>query len=128
MQLADVNVLLTALNVDSPQHPASSEWLRARLASAELFAVSELILSSVVRIATNRSVYAVPSSLETVLAFADAMRRAPNARVVSPARHHWTLFSGLCLRYGIVGPDVTDAYLAALAIEHSCEFVTDRFL
>jgi uncharacterized protein len=37
---------------------------------------------------------------------------------------HWGIFSALCRVTGSVGNAVADAYLAALAIEHGCEFVT----
>ena len=40
----------------------------------------------------------------------------------APTRRHWDVFVGLCA--SIQGPLVTDAYLAALAIEHGCELVT----
>lgn len=37
---------------------------------------------------------------------------------------HWMIFRGLVLETGIRGSDTTDAYLAALAMEHSCEWWT----
>ena len=37
-------------------------------------------------------------------------------------RRHWELFTGLCC--DIKGPLVTDACIAASAIEHGCELVT----
>ncbi len=42
--------------------------------------------------------------------------------LVMPSRRHWDLFVELCAN--IQGPLVTDAYLAALAMEHGCELVT----
>ncbi len=39
-----------------------------------------------------------------------------------PSGRHWVLFTGLCR--DIKGPLVTDAYIAALSIEHGCELVT----
>lgn len=39
-----------------------------------------------------------------------------------PGRRHWALFTGLCRNIRV--PLVTDAYIAALAIEHWCELVT----
>src|ERR1700675_5054814 len=40
----------------------------------------------------------------------------PRAVLVMPSRTHWDLFLKLC--NGIEGPLVTDAYVAALAIQH----------
>jgi predicted nucleic acid-binding protein len=41
---------------------------------------------------------------------------------VAPSRTHWDLFVKMCS--AIEGPLVTDAYVAALAIEHGCELIT----
>jgi len=41
---------------------------------------------------------------------------------VAPSRTHWDLFVKMC--NAIEGPLVTDAYVAALAIEHGCELIT----
>jgi hypothetical protein len=41
---------------------------------------------------------------------------------MTPGRRHWEIFAALCR--DIRGPLVTDAYVAALAIEHGCELVT----
>ncbi|MGE0592303.1 MAG: PIN domain-containing protein [Vicinamibacterales bacterium] len=46
----------------------------------------------------------------------------PRASLVTPGRRHWEIVTGLCR--DIKGPLVTDAYIAALAIEHRCELVT----
>lgn len=45
-------------------------------------------------------------------------------RITKPA---WTIFQNLVTSVGIRGSDTTDAYLAALAMEHDCEWwTTDR--
>ncbi|MGH9897050.1 MAG: PIN domain-containing protein [bacterium] len=51
-----------------------------------------------------------------------AWLRTLTEAVIEPSRRHWDIFVGLCT--SIQGPLVTDAYLAALAIEHGCELVT----
>ena len=37
---------------------------------------------------------------------------------------HWSIFERLCVSSGATGNLVPDAYLAALAIEHSCEWIS----
>lgn len=65
-----------------------------------------------------------PAPLESALAFASAVRDRPNAVPVSPGPRHWPIFLDLCREVGASGNLVPDAWLAALAIEQGCEFVT----
>ena len=41
-----------------------------------------------------------------------------------PGARHWAIFERLCKHAGAKGNLVADAYLAALAIERGCEWVT----
>ncbi len=56
--------------------------------------------------------------------FCDQVLSAPNCVRVEPGARHWSIFSRL-LRESAAGSKlVPDAYFAALAIEHGCEWVT----
>ncbi len=122
MQLADVNVLIYAHREDAPEHRRYAAWLQALTASGEPFALSDVVLSSFLRIVTNPRIFDPPTPMEPALAFCQRLVDWPRASLVTPGRRHWELFTGLC--QDIKGPLVTDAYLAALAIEHGCELVT----
>jgi predicted nucleic acid-binding protein len=63
-----------------------------------------------------------PSPMEAAVAFCQRLVDWPRAVMVAPSRRHWDVFVRLCAN--IHGPLVTDAYLAALAIEHGCELIT----
>ena len=52
------------------------------------------------------------------------LREHPDAVAVSPGPHHWRIFQEIATASGCRGPDTTDAYFAALAIEHGCEWWT----
>jgi len=60
---------------------------------------------------------------EEALAFADAVRSGPKAVPVSPGPRHWELFARMCIAGSARGNLVSDADLAALAIESGCELV-----
>lgn len=124
MILLDVNVLVHAFHEASPEHMAYREWLVATVANDEPFGLSELVLSGFVRIATHPRVFDPPAPVAEVLAFADVLRSQPNAVVVAPGVRHWEIFERLCAAVGAKGNLVADAYLAALAIESGCEWVT----
>jgi predicted nucleic acid-binding protein len=43
---------------------------------------------------------------------------------VEPGERHWDIFKRLCIDADIKGPRVTDAWYAALAIEHGCSLIS----
>ena len=44
--------------------------------------------------------------------------------IVEPGERHWSILRRLCFETEIRGPRVTDAWFAALAIEHACTWIT----
>ncbi len=122
MQLPDVNVLIYAHREDAPEHQRYAAWLRSLAAAAEPFALSEVVLASFLRIVTNRKIFEPPTPMATAVAFCQRLVERPRAVLITPTRQHWEIFVGLCA--DIEGPLVTDAYIAALAIEHACELMT----
>lgn len=124
MILCDVGVLLHAMVEKAAHHEiCRSELERLRSNPREL-ALSELILAAVVRIGTNPRVFDPCPTVDEVFAFVDALRAPSGVRHIAPGPHHWTIFKDLILAAGIRGSDTTDAYLAALALEHGCEWWT----
>lgn len=65
-----------------------------------------------------------PSTLEDALAFLEALHAQPHCRVLEPGPAHWRGFTDLCRQVNATGNLVPDTYLAALATEKGCEFVT----
>lgn len=127
MILCDVGVLLHALVQRSPHHQVCRRELERLRSNPREMAVSELVLAAVVRIATNPKVFRPCPTVDQVFTFVDALRAPPEARRIAPGPRHWTIFKDLVTSGGIRGADTTDAYLAALALEHGCEWwTTDR--
>ena len=127
MELADVKVLVYAHREDSAHHAACRTWLEEVINGAESFGVSELVLSGFVRVVTHPKVFTKPSSLADALEFTQQLRSQPNGVPVAPGPRHWEIFAELCVEAGAKGNLVPDAYLAAMAIEAGCEWVsTDR--
>lgn len=124
MILFDVNVLLNAHRVEQGDHEVARDLLQRTVADVRPYAVSEFILASFVRIATHRRALNPPTPLEEAVEFCNGLRSRPNARIVSPGPRHWGLFTDLCRRFDAAGNLASDAYLAALAIESGCEWVS----
>lgn len=124
MRLPDVNVLLYAFRDAALDHERYRAWLEATADAEEPFAVADVVLSGFVRVATHPRIFDPPASLDEAFAFARALRGAPTAVLVAPGPRHWDLFEKLCRDGGARGNLVSDAYLAALAIESGSELVT----
>lgn len=124
MTLADANVLLAAFRRDHTHHERCYAWLVSEVNGGARFAIAPTVLSSVVRIASNPRVFAKPSASAEALDFADTLLNAPDAVVVSPGPRHWSIFSGLVRGSSAKGDLVADAWLAALALEWGCVWVT----
>jgi uncharacterized protein len=122
--LPDVNVLLYAFRSDSPAHAAHRSWLQEVVNGDAAYGISPQVLSSVVRISTHPRIYAKPAKLDEALAFARVLLDQPNCSLVQPGARHWAIFESLCVASKVSGNLVQDAWLAALAIESGCEWIT----
>jgi uncharacterized protein len=124
MLIPDVNVFVSAHRTAGPGHGPVLAWLESALNGGESVGVSELVLSAVVRIVTNRRAFATPTPPELAVEFCAAMRNAPAARIVAPGWQHWDIFADLVRTTHATANLVPDAYLAALALENGATFVT----
>lgn len=124
MRLVDVNVLVYAARGEMSQHKACYEFVQAMVNGEETYAVTDVVITGFVRVVTNPRVFRTPTPLGRALTFADQVRGQRHAVPVNPGVRHWDIFTRLCRQVGARGGMVADAHLAALAIEHGCEFVT----
>ena len=124
MILPDVNILVYAHRRDMPDHSAYRDWLDTEVNAEAAFGLSDLVLSGFIRIVTHPRVFQAPTALHDALAFASQLRNQPNRIGVAPGARHWEIFAGLCVSAGAKGNLVPDAYFAALAIEHGCQWIT----
>jgi len=122
--LTDVNLLLYAHREEFDQHRRCKEWLERMIASREPFGMANIVLSGFIRIATHRKILSPPSTMAQAMEFASTVRSRPNCVPVNPGSRHWGLFIQFCALPDVKAGLVTDAYLAALAVEHGCEFAS----
>jgi toxin-antitoxin system PIN domain toxin len=120
----DVNVLVTASREDTAEHLRYRRWLEDLLGSGDPFAISELVLSGFLRVVTDGRIFRPGTPPEVAFAFTETVRNHPRCVVLRPMERHWEIFAHLCAITGATGKLIPDAYHAALAIEHRCEWVT----
>lgn len=124
MLLIDVNVLVRAHKEGTDQHAAYHRWLLEVLHDDAAFGMSDLVLNSFVRVVTHPKIFDMPSTLNDAFTFADTIRNRPNCVRIEPGPRHWGIFEQLCREADARGNLVTDAWLAALAIESGSEWIT----
>ncbi len=93
-------------------------------AGAEAAAVLWTYSCLTLRIVAHPRLFAPPTPVEAALAFAEAFRTQPNSVLIAPGGRHGAIFATLCRDAGAQRNLIPDAYLAALAIESGCEFIT----
>jgi uncharacterized protein len=105
-------------------HADHRDWLTSVVNGQAAYGMSEFILSSFVRTLTNPKAFNVPTELDEAIGAAERLRDRPNCVPVSPGPMHWEIFARLCRQAEAKGNLITDAYLAALAIEVGAEWIT----
>jgi toxin-antitoxin system PIN domain toxin len=118
VKLLDANILLYAYDSNSPRHSACRPWLDAALNSEETIALPWQTLLAFVRIATNPRAVRQPLSGPDACAIVNSWLDRLNVAVVGAGDRFWEIFQVQVLDAQVSGPLVTDAALAALAIEH----------
>jgi toxin-antitoxin system PIN domain toxin len=118
VKLLDANILLYAYDSDSPHHAACRAWLDAALNSEETIALPWQTLLAFVRIATNSRAVRQPLSGPDACGIVSSWLERPNVAVVGAGDRFWDIFQAQVSDAQVSGPLVTDAALAALALEH----------
>ena len=120
MILVDANLLIYAVDTDSPYHARASAWFAGLLSGTIPVALAWLVILAFVRITTRPGIMRRPQTPEQALGFIDEWLAQPYVSLVAPGDHHWPLLRNLLKTTGTAGNLVQDAHLAALAIEHGC--------
>ena len=124
MILVDANILLYAEDQLSPRHAAARSWWDAQLSMSSPVCLSWTVLGAFIRIGTNPSVFEHPLSLDQAISRVQSWLDQPCTRIIHPTERHWTVFRKMLLEGQAVANLVTDAHLAALAVEHGCELIS----
>lgn len=124
MIVPDVNLLVLAHREEMARHGEAHRWLGGVLDADTAFGMSELVLSGVLRVVTSPRIFDEPTPPEQAAAFVAHLVDQPHCVRLRPGPRHFGLFTSLCERAAARGNLVADAYHAALAIEHGCQWLT----
>jgi len=126
--LIDANLLLYAVDRTSPFHQVASGWLTDQFNGPRRVALPWQSLVAFLRISTNPRAYTSPLTVDDAMGILDDWLALDVVWVPTPGSQHSRLFTGLVRRHQLQGNMISDAHLAALAIEHGltlCSADTD---
>jgi uncharacterized protein len=127
MILVDANLLIYAHHQASEFHSRARAWFEDALQGREDIAIAWMSVLAFLRITTNRHIFAHPFSMAEAEKIVAEWMGHPAISMVSTGDRHWEILSRMLL-VGQAGSElVSDAHLAALAIEHGAVVcTTDR--
>lgn len=127
MIIIDANLLLYAYNSSASLYASARSWLEDIISRPEPFGIPWVTALAFLRISTNARAFPAPfSSLEATSIISEILKQ-PASFIPQPGEHHWKILSELLITAQVTGPLVSDAHLAALALEHGATLMsTDR--
>ena len=124
MILVDANILLYAEDKLSPQHDAARTWWDAQLSGSSPVCLCWMVIGAFIRIASNARVFENPLSVAQALKRVQSWLDQPCTRLIEPTDRHWLVWQLMLTEGQALGNLVTDAHLAALAVQHGCELMS----
>ncbi|MBM4269125.1 MAG: type II toxin-antitoxin system VapC family toxin [Deltaproteobacteria bacterium] len=118
MILLDANLLLYAYNPSAEPHEKARLWLEAAFSDGETVGLPWATILAFLRIGTNPRAFPHPLTLTEGIEIVAEWLDLPPVRIVEPTERHWEVLASLLASAKAKGPLVSDAHLAALAIEH----------
>lgn len=121
MRIVDLNVLVYATDEASARHVSAKRWLDSAMQSTRTLGLPTAVTVGFIRLVTNPRILVSPIGVSHAASIVRAWLQRPNVTAPQPTLRHYTIVEELVLATGTGGNIVTDAHLAALAIEHGAE-------
>lgn len=124
MLIVDANVLLHAVNERAREHDSARAWMATSLRGGEAVGFAWVAILAFLRLSTHPAVFPRPLTADRATEVAEGWLARRSAVVVEPTSRHLPLLGGLLGGSGTAGNLVTDAHLAAVALEHNATIVS----
>jgi len=122
--LVDANLLIYAVDADSPHHARARRWLEETLSGDTRVGLPWVVILAFLRITTRSGILGRPLPADDAIAYVESWLRQPYVEAVAPGENHWPVLRSLLQASGTAGNLTADAHLAALALEHGCSIAT----
>ena len=118
MIIPDINLLLYAYDAASPFHAKAVAWWQACLSGAEPVGLPQVVVFGFVRVGTNARVFQHPLTPAEAAGHVRKWQEQPVVQLLESNPDHVERVLKLVESLGTAGNLVTDAQLAAIAIEY----------
>jgi uncharacterized protein len=115
--LVDANLLIYAIDSDSPQHARARPWLERVLSGTAPVGLPWIVILAFIRITTREGIMRRPLSPADALDYVASWLQQPCVETVAPGERHWSILRRLLEATGSAGNLTSDAHIAALALE-----------
>jgi toxin-antitoxin system PIN domain toxin len=125
--LIDANLLLYAYHPRAEFHQRSRRWFESVLTGASPVRFAWMTLLAFLRISTSPRIFEHPLRMDEAAQIVTTWLAQPVADILEPGERYWSILTELMRDAQVSGALVTDAALAALAVEHGFTLcTTDR--
>lgn len=123
--LLDANLLVYAYDEQSPFHATAHSWLSEQLNGARRVGIPWVSVVAFVRLTTNPRVVSDPLDSGTAWSAVTGWFASPVAWAPTPTERHGDLLGRYITELRLTANLVSDAHLAALAVEHGLELCSN---
>ena len=113
--LIDANLLIYAVDADSPHHARVRVWWETLLSGPDTVGLPWLVLLAFVRITTHARIMQHPMAVDDALGYVERWLSVPGVSVVDAPPGMYPQFSAELRNCGTGGNLTTDTFLAVLA-------------
>ncbi len=124
MILPDVNLLLYAYNQRSPFHLRAAQWWAEALSGGEVVGLASVAAFGFLRLSTHARIFEEPLGADEAVGEVRLWLQRPIVRWLEADRRVADRAFSLLMAAGTAGNLVTDAQLAALALEYGAVVYT----
>lgn len=117
MILVDANLLIYAVNRDSPHHARARAWWEETLSESEEVGLAWIVILAFIRITTRPGILSNPLSTERAIAYIEEWLAQPYVNLANGGENQWQIFRNLQLEVGTAGNLTSDTMLASMALE-----------
>ena len=118
MTAVDSNILVYAHREDSAWHDAAYARVQELAEARDPWAIPWPCIHEFLAIVTHQRIYAPPTPLANAMDQVQAWLESPSLVLLSETEEYWQRFQGVLLSARASGPQVHDARVAALCLEH----------
>ena len=114
----DTNILVYAHREDSPFHNPAAQRISELAEGSATWSIPWPCVHEFLAIVTHPRIYAPPTPLPRALDQVDAWLESPTLVLLAESGDHWPALRKILSRSRIAGPQVHDARIVALCLQH----------